>query len=409
MTASNITRTRRKQTLSGQNKHSALFINSGILGHRSVLKLLRDCVQSDREIDSCHIDLSEGLTINDRALRRLICFQALGATRFSGTNIDLARWRHELHCGLLAARRIRACEQRLGRFDVLHFHTQAAAYMSLGRMKRVPSIVSIDCTQRLASQEAGSRVERATYWPNIIHDRAVFRAAAAIIATSRWAADDLAREHPDCAQKLHVMPYPVRLESFQKRWIEQRHARFEADEDARASILFIGGDFNRKGGPELLAAWKAGDFAARAELKLVTDWPINEADLPRGASVIRQVAPFTDKWADLWQEADMFVMPTRGEAFGMVYQEAAAAGLPAIGTRINAVPEIIADGVTGLLVEPGDERGLVRAIETLIDSAHFRYRLGSAARKRAENDWHPDIYAEKLTALIKQLAAGNSH
>ena len=366
-------------------------------------------MQADREIDSRHIDLSEGLTTNDRALRRLLCFQPLGATRFSGTNIDLARWRHELHCGLLAARRIRACERSAGRFDILHFHTQATAYMSLGRMKRVPSIVSIDCTQRLASREANSRLERATYWPNIIHDRAVFRAAAAIIATSRWAADDLAREHADCAEKLQVMPYPVRLEGFEKRWGEQRHARFEADANARVRVLFIGGDFNRKGGPELLAAWKAGDFAARAELKLVTDWPIDEADLPRGASVVKQVAPFTDRWADLWQEADMFVMPTRGEAFGMVYQEAAAAGLAAIGTRINAVPEIIADGVTGLLVEPGDERGLVRAMRALIDSAHLRFRLGAAARKRADSDWHPDIYAGKLTALIKRLAEGHNH
>jgi glycosyltransferase involved in cell wall biosynthesis len=366
-------------------------------------------VQSDREIDSCHIDLSEGLTTNDRALRRLICFQALGATRFSGTNIDLARWRHELHSGLLAARRIRACERRAGRFDILHFHTQATAYMSLGRMKRVPSIVSIDCTQRLASREAASRLERATYWPNIIHDRAVFRAAAAIIATSRWAAGDLAREHPDCARKLHVMPYPVSLESFEKRWVEERHARLEAGERPRVRVLFIGGDFNRKGGPELLAAWKAGDFAARAELKVVTDWPINESDLPGGASVVKQVAPFTDRWADLWQQADMFVMPTRGEAFGMVYQEAAAAGLPAIGTRINAVPEIIEDGVTGLLVEPGDERGLVRAIETLIASAHLRRSLGSAARERSETTFGPETYARKLTALIKQLAARNNY
>jgi glycosyltransferase involved in cell wall biosynthesis len=252
-------------------------------------------------------------------------------------------------------------------------------------------------------------VERATYWPNIIHDRAVFRAAAAIIATSRWAADDLAREHADCAEKLCVMPYPVRLEVFEKRWGDERRARFEADPRARVRVLFIGGDFNRKGGPELLAAWEAGDFAERAELKLVTDWPISEADLPRGASVIKQVAPFTNRWADLWREADAFVMPTRGEAFGMVYQEAAAAGLPAIGTRINAVPEIVADGVTGLLVEPGDERGLVSAIEALIDSAQLRYRLGAAARKRAEDDWRPSIYAEKLTALIKRLAAGSSN
>ncbi len=53
-------------------------------------------------------------------------------------------------------------------------------------------------------------------------------------------------------------------------------------------------------------------------------------------------------------------MPTRNEAFGLVYQEAAAAGLPAIGTNHNAVPEIIIDGETGLLVPVGDRDALVR-------------------------------------------------
>ena len=49
-------------------------------------------------------------------------------------------------------------------------------------------------------------------------------------------------------------------------------------------------------------------------------------------------------------------MPTRNEAFGLVFQEAAAAGLPAIGTRLNAIPEIVADGETGILVHPGHVR-----------------------------------------------------
>ena len=56
---------------------------------------------------------------------------------------------------------------------------------------------------------------------------------------------------------------------------------------------------------------------------------------------------YTQTWRDLWRDADVFVMPARAEAFGMVFQEAAAAGLPAIGPRINAVPEIVDHGVTG--------------------------------------------------------------
>src|SRR5204862_6748622 len=101
-------------------------------------------------------------------------------------------------------------EREHGPFAVLHFHTQASAYGSLKRMRHTPSIVSIDCTQRLASREAESSVSRSTYLPNAVHDGFVFRRASAITATSRWAAADLLKRHPDCDGKVHVMPYPVR-------------------------------------------------------------------------------------------------------------------------------------------------------------------------------------------------------
>ena len=170
----------------------------------------------------------------------------------------------------------------------------------------------------------------------------------------------------------------------------------------------MGGDFIRKGGPQLLSAWREGGFHASARLDLVTDWPIAESDLPPGVRVIKKVAPFTNEWRDLWRQADLFVMPTRSEAFGMVYQEAAAAGLPAIGSRINAVPEIIEDKITGLLVAPGDIAGLARSIRELVDCADLRQSMGSAARRKIESQCCPEIYSKKLAALIKSLAPAKS-
>jgi starch synthase len=386
------------------NKPRALFINSGILGHSSVFNLLKQSTDLDPEIEAVHINLSDGLSVRDRVFRRLLCFQVPGGAKFSGSNIDLARWRHEMHAGLLAARRIKACERSGGRFDVLHFHTQATAYFSLKRMRSVPSVVSIDCTQGLARQEASSRIARSTYLPNSIHDGFVFRAATAIISISRWAADAVAREYPDCADKIQVLAYPVRLENFDARWVEDRFSRFAEESPSPVRVLFMGGDFIRKGGADLLAAWKAGDFAKRARLELVTDWPLAQSKLPEGVSVTRGINAFTPAWRELWRRADLFVMPTRGEAFGMVYQEAAAAGLPSIGTRINAVPEIIEDGVTGLLIAPGNVAELVKSLDSLINSAKLRREMGAAARRRIEARGCPESYAKKLTSLLKQVA-----
>jgi glycosyltransferase involved in cell wall biosynthesis len=270
-------------------------------------------------------------------------------------------------------------------------------------MRRTPTIISIDCTQTLASLESPSPFARQTYRPNVAHDGRVFRAAAAIISISQWAAADLARVYPDCAEKVRVMPYPVRLDCFPDTLTEERHARRVADPGAPVRLLFIGGDFPRKGGFDLLEAWRAGSFGEFARLDLVTDWPLDESELPTGVRLVRGVAPFTPEWSQLWRDAEVFVMPTCSEAFGMVYQEAAAAGLPAIGTAINAVPEIIDEDSSGLLVPPRDVPALVRAMTALARSSEQRRQMGEMARHRAEAMYSPSQYAAKLTALLKQL------
>jgi glycosyltransferase involved in cell wall biosynthesis len=375
----------------------ALFINSGILGHRAVAGLLRETLALLPSIEATHVDLSLDLTLGDRLIRRVFSLPLAPRLGPAG-NLDLRRWREELNVGLLAARRISQAE-RTSRFDVLHFHTQASAYASVARMKHTPAIVSIDATQHLASLEAGSALSRLTYRPNMTHDGRVFAHAAAITSTSEWAARDLAAHYPSCANRVHVMPYPVRAIA-DECWIRERSGGSGSEEPRRVRVLFIGGDFPRKGGPELLEAWRAGGFASRATLDLVTDWPIAANEIPDGVRLVRNIAPHTPAWLDVWRHADLFVMPTRHEAFGMVFQEAAAAGVPAIGTRINAIPEIVVHGVTGMLVEPGDRDGLARTMCLLVESQELRQRLGAAAFDRIRMVGAADRYAKRLETLL---------
>ena len=330
-----------------------LFVNSGILGHRAVAELLKDTAARIGGVTASHLNLSEDLTIRDRIVRRLLCARLAPSAGPRRISIWRAGGRR-LNAGLLAARRIGSAE-RHAPIDVLHFHTQPTAYASLGRMKRTPSIVSIDATERLASLEMTSALARSTYRANIAHDGAVFRAARAITSTSQWAARDLGEVYPDCADKVQVMPYPVRADAFGADWMAGRTLRARSPIAAsRSRLMFMGGDFPRKGGPALLEAWREAAFADLAQLDLVTDWPLDGAALPPGVRVVRGIAPYTPAWFDLWQRADIFVMPTRHEAFGMVFQEAAAAAVPAIATAINAIPELVQDGLTGLLIKPGD-------------------------------------------------------
>ena len=372
------------------------FVNGGILGLSSYASWARRAFAGSRDIHAEHFVLSEDLPLRERIVRRVLC-QRLWPDLRGSRNLDLARFRRELNAGLQARHRL--LRRGLAEFDVLHFHRQATAYASLDLMARVPAIVSIDCTQACVLQDATSPIERWSLQFNVRRDGAILRRAAAIVSTSQWTAQDVARRYPDCRTPIHVMPDPVQLDLFDRAWSDERRSR----PGARPQCLFMGGDFPRKGGHDLLEAWVRGDFARRADLTLVTGWSL-PGPCPPGVRVQTGVRPHSPEWTRVWRAADLFVMPTRNEAFGLVYQEAAAAGLPAIGTRLNAIPEIIEDGQTGILVAPGNIPELMAALDRLISSAELRERLGRAGRAKIERDADPAVHRAALMALITQVS-----
>jgi len=381
-------------------KTRVVFVNSGILGMQTFSKYIREAMAVDPHLDARHVNLSEHMTVGERAFRRLFCARLWPDGLFGVKNLDLARLRAEYHAGWQAARRIAELRRTVD-IDVLHFHRQATAYASVPLMRRIPSIVSIDTTQDIVIDAATSRLEQRTYAFNARRDGQIFRAAAAIVATSDWAAGCLRRRYPDCTTPVHVMPAPVRLHFFDERWIDERLARAAPGRLPR--VLFVGGDFARKGGHDLLRTWREAGLDRHATLDLVTDSPDVPRDVP-GVRIIRGVSSYSDEWAHLWREADVFVLPTLDEAFGQVFQEAAAAGLPRIGTNINAIPEMIVDGESGLLVPRGDRTRLAAALRTLVDSATLRRDFGRAARAGIVGRASPQGYRAELISLIQSVA-----
>jgi glycosyltransferase involved in cell wall biosynthesis len=102
-------------------------------------------------------------------------------------------------------------------------------------------------------------------------------------------------------------------------------------------------------------------------------------ELKLGDAVV--FAGFVDRTADLYAAADIVVNPARfPEPFGRVALEALVAGKPFIGSKVGAIPEVISDGVDGLLVEPGDPAQLADAIVRLWQDGELRKRLVAQGR-----------------------------
>lgn len=98
---------------------------------------------------------------------------------------------------------------------------------------------------------------------------------------------------------------------------------------------------------------------------------------------------------------DIFVLPSWSEGFPMVILEAMAAACPVISTKVGAIPEVVVDGVTGILVEKQNPEQLADAIMRLIEDPELRLRMGQAGRKRFEEYYTFEKCAERLIKVFE--------
>jgi glycosyltransferase involved in cell wall biosynthesis len=106
--------------------------------------------------------------------------------------------------------------------------------------------------------------------------------------------------------------------------------------------------------------------------------------------------PWSDNAPGLMRHLDVLVLPSYEEPAGTVLAEAMAVGTPVVATRVNGLPEVVRDGVTGRLVEPGDIDGLAAAVLEVIE---HRTSMGQAAREHARR-FQTDRYVEQVERLI---------
>jgi glycosyltransferase involved in cell wall biosynthesis len=107
--------------------------------------------------------------------------------------------------------------------------------------------------------------------------------------------------------------------------------------------------------------------------------------------------------ASLLQASDIFVLASTGEAFGLVLAEAMACGVPVVGSRSGAIPEIVEDGVTGLLVTARDEVSFADAIEKLVRDERLRKEMGASSLARVQAEFNVERDAEDTLRIYESL------
>jgi glycosyltransferase involved in cell wall biosynthesis len=304
-------------------------------------------------------------------------------------------WRR-VPCGfdaspLLAARVVRA--MRAERPDLLHTHmVHGDVYGSLAaHALRVPFVSS------------RHNDDRYLLGPFRHVDRTFMHGARRLIAISDAVREFLARAGLP-REKLVTIRYGLDAPP---------PAASEAPPDIPADaplVLAIGRLIEQKDHATLLRAFARVHAEVPQARLAILGWGSLEDEL-RGLAAELRLAdvvaiPGRVEPRDWLARADVFAHTSRWEGFGIVLLEAMLSSLPVVATRASAVPEIVADGETGVLVEPGDSEAVARALVELLRDDERRRALGEAGLRRAREEFSVarmttqtlDVYREALGA-----------
>ena len=284
---------------------------------------------------------------------------------------------------------------RLGAFDAVVGFDLDGLFVRVPGARRVASIKGVIADER--------RFERG--WTRFAMgiaarlERAHVRRADRVLTTSAYAAGRIAGEYGVEKSNIALVPEPIAL----TRWSSALAAAPRSPGDGDVTVLCVAHLYPRKNVSALVRAMALLKAAAR--LRVVGMGP----ELPALEALVRELGlaervtllghvPFEALAAE-YRNAAVFCLPSLQEGFGIVFLEAMAAGLPIVACRAAAVPEVVADGESGILVPPEDVPALASALDRLASDPAARARLGQTGRRRVARYDAPLVAREFLEAI----------
>ena len=269
----------------------------------------------------------------------------------------------------------------LARYDIIHVHAGSgtlAFYLGCVVRRYVKRDVKLALTIHSPKVHAFPRSVDEVGW------MLTCRAADVILAVSEFSSRDIARCYRVNQAKIEVVYNGVDTELFVPRMTQHRTGRHVP------TLIFCGrlNGTKQKGLEVLLDAMplisqkhdvvldvigvgpRMGEYKTQAKL-------LNIDDRVRFPGFVKH-----DVLAEHYGRANLLVLPSRRESFGLVAAEAMACGLPVVATTVGAIPEVVEDGVTGLLVPADDPQALAGAINYLLSQPSTMEAMGKKGRQR---------------------------
>lgn len=224
------------------------------------------------------------------------------------------------------------------------------------------------------------------------------RRADRIITTSCYSRQRIVRFYRANPERISIVPEPIDL----ARWERSLQDAAVVD-DGPLRVLCVAHLYPRKGVDTLIRA-----FARLREdvvLRIVGIGPekCRLQYLAARLGIVERVRflgllSFQDLLSE-YRNASVFALPSAQEGFGIVFLEAMASSLPVVAARAAAVPEVVEDGVTAVLVDPDDDAAVAEKLSALIDDRTLRQTMGAAGNARVRNYDAPFVASKFLEAV----------
>jgi len=302
----------------------------------------------------------------------------------------------------------------VGGADLVHSHTwyaNLAGHLAslLYGIPHVATVHSLEPLRPWKAEQLGGGYALSSWAERVSLD-----SAAAVVAVSDGMRNDVLSVYPEIAsERVRVIRNGIDTVEYapdQKTDVLERHGI----DQSRPYVIFVGRITRQKGVPVLLRAAAALDPSAQLVLLAgAADTPelgaevsalVAELQATRSGVIwVPEMLPKPDV-IQLLTHALVFACPSVYEPLGIVNLEAMACATAVVASRVGGIPEVVDDGVTGLLVPPDDPAALAAAMNLLLRDPGRADAMGRAGRERAVAEFSWDAVAAQTAALYAELA-----